>query len=510
MATNDFSTLGGAYSILGQATTAEYNRRRREEDKARRRARRDARREQLLAYLAKPILDSAGTAIAESIQSPFTEKHNEFFRNEEIQKRLRSQKRSRTLYEQLTTTRGTIDATGLSEEAYFTKDSLPQHVAALENEYRKKGYNPIHFALIIDGEARKRAEKSGKDRAAAFKKAFAKGKDLYSEEQINAYLQKANTNPKNIWHSIGRKVKSFFSEDDTQEQRDEKALNSLQGTPWAKSNTAFKEAMVDFRKSGGNFDKAMQEWIDDPAFGTATQYDPNTKKVSKKQTIRIVPGTGKAYVVTNIKTENPVTGETTDLVQRGVDKMIIDDQGKLNEKAILDKQMTLSQWQGLVRNAFTQNGYNEFMKYVNKQGYRLGNMTSLDQYRDLQDTFQTYLSQTGYSKDPEESELNIALVATLMASVDSSADLLRGLIKARDAAKDGKDAKDPENKIDVDTLTQGGVGLMDALSILKLQVAQSLYKNIQTPTKPIATVRNWNDDDDGGGTYYGFDPEDLF
>ncbi len=51
MATNDFSTLGGAYSILGQATTAEYNRRRREEDKARRRARRDARREQLLAYL---------------------------------------------------------------------------------------------------------------------------------------------------------------------------------------------------------------------------------------------------------------------------------------------------------------------------------------------------------------------------------------------------------------------------------------------------------------------------
>jgi hypothetical protein len=64
MANNSFGTLGGAYSILGQATTAEYNRRKREEDKARRRARRDARKDQLLAYFAQPLLKGAGEALA--------------------------------------------------------------------------------------------------------------------------------------------------------------------------------------------------------------------------------------------------------------------------------------------------------------------------------------------------------------------------------------------------------------------------------------------------------------
>ena len=49
-----------AYSILGQATTAEYKRRRKEEDDYRKRARRD----QYLGYLAAPLLKGAGEAIA--------------------------------------------------------------------------------------------------------------------------------------------------------------------------------------------------------------------------------------------------------------------------------------------------------------------------------------------------------------------------------------------------------------------------------------------------------------
>ena len=71
MANNSFGTLGGAYSILGQATTAEYNRRKREEDKARRRARRDARKDQLLAYFAQPLLKGAGEALAGGVSDLF-------------------------------------------------------------------------------------------------------------------------------------------------------------------------------------------------------------------------------------------------------------------------------------------------------------------------------------------------------------------------------------------------------------------------------------------------------
>lgn len=52
--------LAQAYSILGQATTAEYKRRRKEEDDYRKRARRD----QYLGYLAAPLLKGAGEAIA--------------------------------------------------------------------------------------------------------------------------------------------------------------------------------------------------------------------------------------------------------------------------------------------------------------------------------------------------------------------------------------------------------------------------------------------------------------
>ena len=67
MADNNFSSLGGAYSILGQATTAEYNRRKKEEDDARRRARRD----QLLGYLAQPLLKGAGEALAGGVSDLF-------------------------------------------------------------------------------------------------------------------------------------------------------------------------------------------------------------------------------------------------------------------------------------------------------------------------------------------------------------------------------------------------------------------------------------------------------
>jgi hypothetical protein len=82
MANNDFSTLGGAYSILGQATTSEYNRRKKEEQAYRRKMR----RQQMLQYLAAPLLKSAGESIVGAITKPFEDKYNDFFTSENVVK----------------------------------------------------------------------------------------------------------------------------------------------------------------------------------------------------------------------------------------------------------------------------------------------------------------------------------------------------------------------------------------------------------------------------------------
>jgi hypothetical protein len=71
-----------AYSILGSATTAEYNRRRKEEDKYRR----DARKDKYLSYLAAPLLKGAGDLITSGVESlimgPEEKKYNAFLNSE--------------------------------------------------------------------------------------------------------------------------------------------------------------------------------------------------------------------------------------------------------------------------------------------------------------------------------------------------------------------------------------------------------------------------------------------
>jgi hypothetical protein len=60
MADND---LAQAYSILGQGLSSTYRNRRKEEEDYRDDARRDARKEQLISYIAAPILQGAGKAL---------------------------------------------------------------------------------------------------------------------------------------------------------------------------------------------------------------------------------------------------------------------------------------------------------------------------------------------------------------------------------------------------------------------------------------------------------------
>jgi len=476
MAANDFSTLGGAYSILGQATTSEYNRRKREEEKARRRAR----RERLFFELTKPILQSAGTAIAESIQSPFTEKYNDFFTNEKIQKRLRSQKRSRKLHEQLTTTRDTIDATGLSEEGYFTQQSKPEHVAVLENEYRKKGMNPQLYSLAIDGEAQKRSKVSGKNRAVAFKTAFEKGQGLYSEEQINTYLQRANTNPKNLWQNIGRKAKRFWSDDDdTQEQRDVKALKALQDTPWAISNAEFKEAMAVFRKTGNNYGEGLQAFVGSKTFG---KHNPGTIVEDKKETVRFDVTNGLMYITQEVITRDARTGTTDTKIGGEIQVKLLrkeKDQKVINEKAFLDKQMTLAQWTTMGKNLLSKTGHLKFIEKVNAAGITLGEAKTWNDYTMLTAMFQKALETPGYLYDSDKAKRKQAVFVEFFKGLQQSSDTMEALSKAERAGEE----------VDFETLLRATGDAFQQTRILSLKLAEVL--DIDPELEDIPSYKNW-------------------
>lgn len=71
--------LGEAYSILGQATTAEYKRRRKEEEEYRKRARRD----QLLGYVLAPIGQEIGKGVSDIISAPFKDATEKFLATEQ-------------------------------------------------------------------------------------------------------------------------------------------------------------------------------------------------------------------------------------------------------------------------------------------------------------------------------------------------------------------------------------------------------------------------------------------
>ena len=73
------SQLGEAYSILGQATTAEYKRRRKEEEEYRKRARRD----QLLGYVLAPIGQEIGKGVSDIISAPFKDATEKFLATEQ-------------------------------------------------------------------------------------------------------------------------------------------------------------------------------------------------------------------------------------------------------------------------------------------------------------------------------------------------------------------------------------------------------------------------------------------
>lgn len=127
MANNDFGSLGGAYSILGQATTAEYNRRKKEEDKERRRARRD----QLLGYFLAPIGQQVAKGVSDIISAPFEKPVEKLLQTEQgrvLNKDLKAITRHKTGY----------DALGKKITTDYSGDSYSYHLERVEDNIEEE------------------------------------------------------------------------------------------------------------------------------------------------------------------------------------------------------------------------------------------------------------------------------------------------------------------------------------------------------------------------------------
>jgi|TARA_R110000823_G_scaffold92485_1_gene202955 hypothetical protein len=112
-----------AYSILGAGTTAEYNRRRKEEEKYRKRARRD----QLLGYVIAPLGQELAKGVSNLISAPFEKPVEKLLQTEQgrsLKKDLKSVKKQQERYGLL----------GKKIDADFQGDSYEYHFDKLTKE----------------------------------------------------------------------------------------------------------------------------------------------------------------------------------------------------------------------------------------------------------------------------------------------------------------------------------------------------------------------------------------
>ena len=214
MANNDFGSLGGAYSILGQATTAEYNRRKKEEDKERRRARRD----QVLGYLTQPLLKKAGEALSEGVSDLFQtssqKKAAAFLESEEF---LIKKRKQDAFYNGEKSFRERHQAAMDSDYGkvhHYTQQRYNQKVAEFNRTYPEKEYKEGVHGLFWD-EAQQWAEKA----VPHLDKRYATSFEIRSGEDVEA-AYKRNIKSDNFLQELASKTTRFFTGKDYEDVRE--------------------------------------------------------------------------------------------------------------------------------------------------------------------------------------------------------------------------------------------------------------------------------------------------
>ena len=123
-----------AYSILGSATTAEYNRRRKEEEDYRRTLRREARQDRLAGYFLAPIGQQLAQGVSDVISAPFRKPVEKLLQTEQgrpLRKQMRDMSNAKVSY----------DALGRKITTDYAGDSLSYHREKVDTAMRTQARN---------------------------------------------------------------------------------------------------------------------------------------------------------------------------------------------------------------------------------------------------------------------------------------------------------------------------------------------------------------------------------
>ena len=248
-----FGSLGEAYSILGQATTAEYKRRRKEEDEYRRKVRKD----QILGHLAAPLLKGAGEALSDTIggiiSTPFEKKYDEFARSSEIVNLKRSQKNAQAGASIIDSTYEKIMSSDKTQDKWFQDDSYTTALAQAEQAVINAGLDPANRQQAIKAQARKIADKVGLQRSKAFTVSRNERLDLGEMKDFDKLVSFNNKRPQNILAAGANAVKRFFG-GKTGQELDTEGFNAIAESNLVKERVEFDEAFRLY-KAGASYDE---------------------------------------------------------------------------------------------------------------------------------------------------------------------------------------------------------------------------------------------------------------
>lgn len=235
----DGNQLAQAYSILGQATTAEYKRRRKEEEEREKRMMRN----QILGYLAQPLLKTAGEAIAggvtELIRSPTEKKYEEFLQSEEFLAKKSKQDSYYTKAQAVILDDNKANMNAAGREAYYADRRYEELLKSFKAQYPEEDYDEGAEGVLrnqADTWARENISKI--DDQVALSRRIRSGKDLET-------MYAEGLKPRSLGQIIADGTKKLFTGKDNQQMREDR-LDFL-----AKKNNISGEALLESQRALG-------------------------------------------------------------------------------------------------------------------------------------------------------------------------------------------------------------------------------------------------------------------
>ena len=168
--------LSQAYSILGQATTAEYKRRRKEEDEYRKRARRD----QMLGYILAPIGQEFAKGVSDIISAPFEKPVEKLLQTEQgraLNSDIKAITRQKTNY----------DALGKKITTDYAGDSYAYHLEKVKKYIEENTRSEFLADLRIAPKELEGSTEAAVQFSRLLQSRLAKAEDIAREED-NQYL----------------------------------------------------------------------------------------------------------------------------------------------------------------------------------------------------------------------------------------------------------------------------------------------------------------------------------